>query len=463
MTNPPIESAAPHAAPQHVLTNRHIQFIAIGGAIGAGLFIGSGSSIEGAGPAVLLTYALCGIFVFFMARALGELTLSEPAQDAFASYAERHIGPIAGFVTGWSYWANWILVGAAEITACGLLMRFWFPTLPQWVPSLIALVAIYAANMRAVRLFGEIEFWLSLIKIVTIVTLIGIGLAILFLPGIPTLAGASVSNLFDHGGFFPKGAWGMIQILPIALFAFGGVEVIALTAREAQDPQRSIPRAINGVVLRILIFYMGTMFIAMSIAPWTSYSSGESPFVSIFSRAGIDAAASIINFVVLTAVLSSCNTGLFATGRMLAGIAGRREAPAGLSAINAQGLPGRAITVSALCLLLAVLLNWFAPDRAFGILMAATAYFLLGVWTVIIVAHYRMRRSRPDAPSVFPMPFFPVSNAVALGAILLTAVLMASDAANLIVTIVAAAWYGALSVVGIFVLGRRGATGKRDG
>ncbi|KQX23568.1 hypothetical protein ASD39_05120 [Sphingomonas sp. Root50] len=440
------------------MSNRHIQFIAIGGAIGAGLFIGSGSSIEGAGPAVLLTYALCGVFIFFMARALGELTLIEPAQDAFASYAERHIGPVAGFVTGWSYWANWILVGAAEITACGVLMRFWFPDLPQWMPSLLALLAIYAANMRAVRLFGEIEFWLSLIKIVTIVALIGLGLALLFLPGFPKLAGASVGNLFDHGGFFPKGVAGMISILPIALFAFGGVEVIALTAREARDPVRSIPRAINGVVLRILIFYIGTMFVAMSIAPWTSYSGAQSPFVSVFSQAGIGAAASIVNFVVLTAVLSSCNTGLFATGRMLAGIANRGEAPAMLGVINARGLPGRAITASALCLLLAVLLNWLVPDRAFGILMAATAYLLLGVWTVILIAHYRMRRGRSaDARSPFPMPFFPVSNGIALAAILLTALLMASDAANLIVTVIAAGWYGALAAVALLLRRRAGA------
>jgi AAT family amino acid transporter/D-serine/D-alanine/glycine transporter len=453
LTQSPIE----HAAPHHELSNRHIQFIAIGGAIGAGLFIGSGASIEGAGPAVLLAYALCGVFIFFMARALGELTLIEPAQDAFASYAERHIGSVAGFVTGWSYWANWILVGAAEITACGLLMRFWFPALPQWIPSLLALIAIYGANMRAVRLFGEIEFWLSLIKIVTIVALIGLGLALLFLPGIPKLPGASVTNLFDHGGFFPKGVSGMVQILPIALFAFGGVEVIALTAREARDPARSIPRAINGVVLRILIFYVGTMFVAMSIAPWTSYSGAQSPFVSVFSRAGIGAAASIINFVVLTAVLSSCNTGLFATGRMLAGIAGRGEAPAGLSMMNVGGLPGRAITVSALCLLLAVLLNWLVPDRAFGILMSATAYLLLGVWTVILVAHYRMRRGRSAAAaSPFPMPFFPVSSWIALGAILLAVALMVSDPANFVATIVAVGWYAALTVVALLLRNKAG-------
>jgi len=452
-------------APHRELSNRHIQFIALGGAIGAGLFLGSGASIEGAGPSVLLAYVLCGTFIFFMARALGELTLLEPAQDAFASYAERHIGSVAGFVTGWSYWANWILVGAAEITACGLLMRFWFPELPQWVPSLIALCVIYAANMRAVRLFGEIEFWLALIKIITILVLIGLGLALLFLPGLPRIAGASVGNLVAYGGFFPKGVSGLIAILPIALFAFGGVEVIAITAKEARDPGKSIPRAINGVVLRILVFYVGSMFVAMSIAPWTRYSGAQSPFVSVFSQAGIGAAASIINFVVLTAVLSSCNTGLFATGRMLAGLAARKEAPAGLAKMNGRGLPGAGISVSAACLLATVLLNWLVPERALSMLMAATAYLLLGVWAVILVAHYRMKKRRGgEAVSPFPMPFYPVSNWIGLCALLGAALLMAFDKSNAVVTLIAGGWYGILTMLALRICSKyRNSGGKALG
>ncbi|MBB3694650.1 amino acid permease [Sphingomonas sp. BK580] len=446
---PAIDDAASTSSPTRRLTNRHIQFIAIGGAIGAGLFLGSGKSIASAGPAAILIYAACGAFIFFMARALGELTLRDPSGDAFVSYATRYIGSAAGFITGWSYWANWILVGATEITATSVFVRYWYPTVPQWVPAAATLASVYAANIKAVRVFGEIEFWLAIIKILTIVLLIGGGLVAIVAPSVLHVEGAGFSNLFDHGGFFPHGWVGIVAIVPIALFAFGGVEVIALTAREAKDPERSIPRAINGVVFRILFFYVGSMIVAMSIAPWTSYSAGESPFVAILTRIGIPAAAGIVNFVVLTAVVSSCNTGLFSTGRMLAGLARQRFAPASLG-ITDSGLPRRSISVSAACLALTVVLNWLIPDDALSVLMAAVAYLLLWVWMIVLIAHRGMRRRLgPPEKGVFAMPLYPASSWATMAFIASATLLLVANSSAWIVTLAAGGWFAALALIAL--------------
>ena len=452
MTMAPPGDEGTTAAPERKLSNRHIQFIALGGAIGAGLFLGSGKSIALAGPGAIVAYAVCGVFIFLMARALGELTLREPSRDAFIAYATRNIGPVAGFVTGWSYWANWVLVGAAEITATSVFMRYWYPAIPQWIPAAVTLAAVYAANMKAVRLFGEVEFWLAIVKVLTIVLLIMGGLLALFTPFLP-VAGANVHNLVDHGGLFPRGWGGIVEILPIALFAFGGVEVIALTAHEAQDPHHSIPRAINAVVARILILYVGSMLVAMSVAPWTSYSADPSPFVAIMTRIGIPAAAGIVNFVVLTAVVSSCNTGLFSTGRMLAGLARTEFAPAALGRTDADGLPRRSISVSAACLALAVLLNWLIPDRALGVLMAAVAYLLLWVWIVVLLSHRGMRRrAGSGAAGTFAMPFYPLSSWATIAFIAGAVLLLVVEGADTVATLAAGMWFVGLT---LFALLRR--------
>ena len=456
-----LNSAVAPAVPHRGLANRHIQFIAIGGAIGAGLFLGSGAAIAAAGPATLLAYALCGVFVFLMARALGELTLQASASAPFVSYVTRYVHPVAGFVTGWTYWANWVLVSAAEMTAAGLFVRYWFPSVPQWIVVAVVFVGVVFVNIKAVRVFGEAEFWLALGKILAVLALVVLGLFVLFFPRVYPVAGASFGNLYRYGGVVPTGLAGLIRLLPAALFAYGGVEVVALTAREAKDPQTTIPRAINGVIARILVFYIGTMLVLMSVAPWTSYSAQESPFVAMFVRIGIPAAGSLVNFVVLTAVVSAANTGLFATGRMLSGLAQEGFAPKSLEPLDARGVPVAAICASGLCLMVVVFLNWLIPQRAFGVVIATTGYLLLSVWLMVMIAHYNMRSRLGAKRGGFGLPLFPWSTWCSVAFIVLMAILLVSNTQIWQSTVAAAAWFATMTGVGVVRLRRASGLQRR--
>ncbi len=266
------------------LRNRHIQLIAIGGTIGVGLFLGSARAIHDAGPALLLAYAVGGVAIFFIMRALGELLTYRPVAGSFASYAEEFCGPFAGFVTGWSYWFMWVLTAMAELTAIGIYVRYWFPDVPQWLPALVALVLLYGANLLAVRVFGELEFWFALVKVVTIVALILAGLAVIVLHVGELGSTASFANLYTHGGFLPFGLLGVLLTLQIVMFAYSGVELIGVTAGEAQNPAVVLPRATNGIILRILIFYLGALLVIMAVVPWNELSPEMSPFVFVFEK-----------------------------------------------------------------------------------------------------------------------------------------------------------------------------------
>lgn len=455
MTRSPAPDSPEHASQsghrRRALNDRHLRFIAIGGAIGAGLFLASGQGIATAGPALLLAYAICGVVVFFVARALGEMTVHDPVPGAFSTYAERYLGDTAGFVAGWTYWLNWVLVGAAEITAVGVFMKFWFPELPQWIPALCTLIFVLAVNLRAVRIFGEVEFWLALIKIVVIVGLISLCAVALFLPALLPIEGAGFQNLWQHGGFFPHGAAGLIAALPSALFAFGGVEVIGLMAAETEDPRRSIPRAINGVVLRIGVFYMGAMVAMMSLMPWTNFSGDVSPFVMALTRLGIPAAAALINFVAITAVVSSCNTGLFASARMLASLSERGQAPSQMAPLDSRGLPRRAILLSALCWLGVVFLNWLTPEKIFGLVMTTIAFQLLAIWLIILLSHRAFRRA--SSSGSFLLPGFPYSTYLAIAFMGFAAVLLAREETSRLAFYMTMVWL--LGLVGVHVLARR--------
>jgi len=299
------------------LRNRHIQLIAIGGTIGVGLFLGSARAIHTAGPGLLLAYAVGGVAIFFIMRALGELLTYRPVAGSFATYAEEFCGPFPGFVTGWSYWFAWVVTVMAEITAIGIYVRYWLPDVPQWLPSLIALLALYAANLLAVRVFGELEFWFALIKVVTIVALILAGLFVITFHAGALGPSAGFSNLWSHGGFLPGGLLAVLLVLQIVMFAYEGVELIGVTAGEAENPEVVLPRATNGIIARILIFYIGALLVIMALVPWTELDPKVSPFVFVFGKLGLPGAASVINLVVITAAASSCNSGLFSTGRML--------------------------------------------------------------------------------------------------------------------------------------------------
>ena len=438
----------------HSLTTRHIQFIALGGAVGAGLFLGSGVAIARAGPALLIAYSAAGLVIFLMARALGELALFNPVAGSFSTYAHELLGRQAGFITGWSYWLMWVLVSTAEITGIGVLMRHWFPSLAQWIPALVAVGALYVVNIAAVKSYGELEYWLSLVKVLTIISLLLCGVAILTFGIGHAGEKAGMSNLWAYGGFFPHGWQGVLDALPVALFAFGGLEIIGLTAAETAEPDKSLPRAINGVAYRILIFYIGSLTMIMLLYPWNALDSTRSPFVMVLERIGFPAAAGLINFVVITAVLSSCNSGIFGSSRMLHSLALTGSAPAPLRIVSGRHVPRRCVTVCTLALLIGVLLNYLIPDRIFGYLMAAVSALLLWTWGVIVGCHlvYRRKVARGEATAVtFRLPGYPFSNWLVLGFIAIVAVLLAINQDTRLVYYSAGAWFALLLIADAFV------------
>lgn len=293
------------------LKSRHVTMIAIGGAIGTGLFLGSGSAIHSAGPSIILSYLIVGIITFFMMRALGELILADPDSHSFLESIKKYLGKRAEFVAGWTYWACWLSLAMADLTATGIYLRYWFPWLPQWVGSLVIVVLLMLINMVNVGLFGELESWFSMIKVIAIVALIVTGAVMIVLQTKVKGGTVSLTNLVSHGGFFPTGIWGFLLSFQMVVFAFVGVEIVGQTASETADPHKDIPKAINTLPVRIGLFYVGSMLAIMSVYPWNQIKTTSSPFVQVFTGIGITAAAGILNFVVLTAALSATNSAIF--------------------------------------------------------------------------------------------------------------------------------------------------------
>jgi amino acid transporter, AAT family len=431
------------------LRNRHIQLIAIGGTIGVGLFLGSAKAIHNAGPGLLLAYAVGGVAIFFIMRALGELLTYRPVAGSFATYAEEFCGPLPGFVTGWSYWFAWVVTVMAEITAIGIYVGFWVPQVPQWLPSLIALLVLYGTNLLAVRVFGELEFWFALIKVVTIVALIIAGLFVLVFHVGALGPTARFSNLWSHGGFLPLGFIAVLLTLQIVMFAYEGVELIGVTAGEAENPAVVLPRATNGIIARILIFYIGALFIIVSLVPWTDLDPKVSPFVFVFGKLGVPGAATIVNLVVITAAASSCNSGLFSTGRMLWTLAQRGQAPRGFAALSSRQVPAAGIHASAAVMLIGVALNYLVPERVFTIVTSVALVGTLWTWGIILVAHANYRRAVaagrvPAAP--FRMPGAPFANWIVLAFLVLVAVMLVKQPDTRVALYVAPFWFGLLVV-----------------
>jgi AAT family amino acid transporter/D-serine/D-alanine/glycine transporter len=429
------------------LKNRHIQLIAIGGTIGVGLFLGSARAIHNAGPGLLLAYGVGGLAIFFIMRALGELLTYRPVAGSFATYAAEFCGPFAGFATGWSYWFMWILTAMAELTAIGIYVRYWLPAVPQWLPALVALVVLYGANLLAVRVFGELEFWFALIKVVTIVALIAVGLFVIVFHTGELGAAASFSNLWSHGGFLPFGIVGVLLTLQIVMFAYSGVELIGVTAGEAQNPAVVLPRATNGITARILIFYLGALIIIMALVPWTELSPTVSPFVFVFGKLGVPGAAAIINLVVITAATSSCNSGLFSTGRMLWALAERGQGPRIFATLNRQRVPAAGIHASAAVLLLVVVLNYLVPEKAFIWVTSIALIGTLWTWGIIMVSHARYRSAvsagRAKA-APFRMPGAPYANWLVVAFLLGVSAMLWLDRDNRVALYVAPFWFGLL-------------------
>lgn len=407
------------------LANRHVQLIAIGGTIGTGLFLGSGKAIQLAGPSIILAYLLVGTALFFVMRALGELLLSKAGYRSFTDIAHDYLGPRAAFVTGWTYWFCWIVTAMADIIAVGLYVRYWFD-IPQWVPAIICLIILLGLNLLTVKLFGELEFWFALIKIITILALIAMGIVLLVI-GFETNAGTvTVKNLWEHGGLFPNGISGFLLSLQLVVFAFVGMELVGVSAAETSNPEKNIPSAINKIPLRILFFYVGALIILLSVNPWTQLDPTESPFVKTFSLVGIPIAAGIINFVVLTAAASAGNSGMFSTSRMLFNLSTNHQAPRSFSKLNKNHVPANGLWVSTLVVSVGALLSKLLPEQAFGIATSISAICFIWVWSVILLSHLKYMKTRPElhAKSKFKAPLTPFINYVVLAMFALVLVIM---------------------------------------
>ncbi|BDG37810.1 amino acid permease [Saccharococcus caldoxylosilyticus] len=398
------------------LEERHISLMSLGAAIGVGLFLGSANAIKLAGPAILLAYAVSGAVMFFIMRALGEMAVENPVAGSFSRYAHNYLGPLAGYLTGWNYWFLWVVTCIAEITAVGIYMQFWFPDTPRWIWALAALILMTLINFLAVKAYGELEFWFALIKIVTIVFMIVVGFGmILFGIGNGGVA-TGISNLWKHGGFFPNGITGVLMSLQMVMFAYLGIEMLGVTAGEVKNPEKSLTRAINTVFWRILIFYVGALFVIMSIYPWNEIGQKGSPFVLTFEKIGIHTAAGIINFVVLTAALSSCNSGIFSTSRMLFNLAEQKEAPPSFAKLTKRGIPGIALIVTAIAMLFGVYLN-YVSEKVFQWVTSVATFGAIWTWAIILLAQLQFRKQlSPEKQQQlkYKMPLYPYSSYVAL-------------------------------------------------
>lgn len=416
------ESASQHSLKRH-LKARHIRLMALGSTIGVGLFLGSGSAISYAGPSILLGYILAGLVAFVVLRALGEMAVHQPVAGSFAQYANDYVSPLMGYMVGWSYWFYWMIVGIAEVTAVGIYMGIWFPEYPQWIWAISALMMMGLLNFVAVKLFGEIEFWFALIKVVAIVVMIAIGFSVILFGftngGIPV----GFDNIWKHGGFFPKGLEGFLISIQMAMFAYIGIEMIGLSAGETESPEKTIPIAINSLIIRIIIFYVGALLVILAIYPWNEIShQGGSPFVAMFERLGLREAAGIVNFVVITAALSSCNAGIFSGGRLLLSLSKNGYAPQFLQKISISGVPKSAVFLTVLLSAIGTLLNYFVPEKAFLYLTSALTLVGLCVWIAILYTQICFRKQLRDTELQnlhFKCKFWPYSSYIATVFILL--------------------------------------------
>ncbi len=449
--------APPEEGYQRGLGSRQIQMIAIGGAIGTGLFLGAGKAITKAGPSLILAYALAGGVIYFIMRALGELLMYRPVSGSFAEYARELLGPFFGFVTGWTYWLFWVVTGITEVTAAATYMQYWWPAIPQWVSALVFTLILYCANLISVKLFGELEFWFSMIKVTAIIGMILIGVGVLTLGFSDAGETASVTHLWADGGFFPKGIGGTLMTLQIVMFSFLAVELVGVTAGESINPKKTLPRAINTVPWRIALFYIGALTVILSVVSWTAFEPGTSPFVAAFAKIGLPAGAAIVNFVVLTAALSSCNSGMYSTGRMLRDLAQNGQGPKVFTKLTSNGLPLLGTSASAALMMVGVWINYQWPSKAFEYVVSFATISGMWAWVMILASHIRYRRASDRGllpESEFKAPLAPYASWVSLGFIGLVVVLMGFDPDARVSLYGAPIWVAVL-VVSYFVIKAR--------
>lgn len=434
------------------LHSRQLQMIALGGAIGTGLFLGAGGRLASAGPGLFLVYGICGIFVFLILRALGELVLHRPSSGSFVSYAREFYGEKVAFVAGWMYFLNWAMTGIVDTTAIAHYCHYWraFQPIPQWTLALIALLVVLSMNLISVRLFGELEFWASLIKVIALVTFLIVGTV--FLAGRYKIDGqeTGVSLWSSHGGIVPTGLLPIVLVTSGVVFAYAAIELVGIAAGETAEPAKIMPRAINSVVLRIACFYVGSTVLLALLLPYTAYKEHVSPFVTFFSKIGIDAAGSVMNLVVLTAALSSLNAGLYSTGRILRSMAINGSGPRFTAPMSKTGVPYGGILLTAGIGLLGIILNAIKPSQAFEIVLHIAATGVIAAWATIVACQLRLHRmanagqlQRPK----FRMPLSPFSGYLTLAFLAGVLILMYFDEQH-------GPWMIAATVIGVPALHR---------
>jgi D-serine/D-alanine/glycine transporter len=440
-------SEEPHLA--RSLSNRHIQMLAIGGAIGTGLFMGSGKTISLAGPAILFVYMIIGFMLFFVMRAMGEILLSNLNYKSFSDFAGDLMGPWAGFFTAWSYWFYWVVVGVADIVAISGYVRVLAPGTPLWIPALLTPLVLLGLNLPSVKAFGELEFWFAIIKVVAIVGLIATGAVMIATHFTsPDGAVASLANIWKDGGMFPHGLFGFILGFQIAIFAFGGIELVGTAAAETKNPEKSMPRAINSIPIRVLLFYVGALTVIMAVNPWRTINAGGSPFIGMFTLAGLGIAAVVVNLVVLTSATSSANSGIYSTSRMIYGLANHGNAPKAFGKLSSRRVPQNALLFSCM-FLMAGLVMLYAGDSVMGAFVVVTSVasvLIIFTWSMIMVSYIVFRRRRPQlhAQSSFKMPGSQVMPYVVLAFFVFVLVALAQADDTRLGLYVVPAWFLAL-------------------
>ncbi|SDM35458.1 amino acid permease [Streptomyces wuyuanensis] len=430
MHDAPPSPLATEAEPlSHGLKQRHLTMLGLGGVIGAGLFVGSGAGIALAGPGIVVSYLLAGALAMLVMRMLGEMSSAMPASGAFSVHAERALGRWAGFTAGWLYWFLLVVVLAVEATGAATIANGWVPGVPQWTWVLIFMLVFTVANLAAVKNFGEFEFWFAALKVGAIVLFLVLGtLAVLGL--LPDTQPVGLANLTGQGGFLPNGWEGVVAGVLAVVFAFGGLEVVTIAAAESDDPARAVGRAVRSAVWRILLFYVGSMLVIVTVLPWTAMEPGRSPYVAVLDAIGVPGAGQIMNIVVFVALLSALNANLYGSSRMVFSLAERGEAPTGLLRVSGGGVPRRAVLASVAFGFVSVLLNLKWPDTVFLYMLNAVGAVLLFVWGLIAVSELRLRRRiEREAPETLTLRMwgFPWLTWVALAGIAAVLVLMLGD------------------------------------
>ncbi|KUL37346.1 L-asparagine permease [Streptomyces sp. NRRL F-4489] len=465
----PAPGGAPPAGPpphpedtgyRQTLKPRHLTMMALGSTLGTGLFLGTGGRLATAGPALFLAYALAGGFAWCVVRALAELILHRPTTGSFVSYAREFLGEKGAYTAGWLYFLNWSTGGVADITAAALYSRYWsrFTTVPQWVLALLALAVVLALNLFSVRVFGELEFWFAFVKVAALTAFMALGLILLATrhpvagepPGLGVLTG--------HGGLFPHGPLPVVLVLQGVVFAYAGIELVGVTAGETAAPRAVVPRAATALTWRIAVFYAGSVLLLALLLPWDRYGAGQSPFVTVLARIGVPMAGDAMNLVVLTAALSSLNSGLYSTGRILRSMALAGSAPRFTARMSRHGVPyGGVLLISAVCAA-GVGLNYLVPERAFEIVLNLSALTALGMWSAIVLCHLaflrRARAGRAVRPA-FRLPLAPFTDYATLAFLLGIAVLMWQDPGTGRATVLAAPVLAAALTAGWFLVRRR--------